>query len=80
MWYMRCHSTSVSSGSQPTTSGRNACSITVAAISGGSSPCANASPHPISPSSVTISSSVAERCLTHPCENAKGSASGLFRT
>ena len=80
MWYMRCHSTSVSSGSAPTTSGRSALSITVAAISGGSRPCANASPQPVMPSSVSTSTNVAERWLTQPCENANGSASGLLRT
>src|SRR5882672_12309908 len=77
---MRCHSTSTSSGSAPTTSGRSALSITTAAISGGSRPCANASPQPVSPVSVCTSTSVAERCVTQPCENANGSASGLLRT
>ncbi len=80
MLYIRCQSTSVSSGSAPTTSGRSALSITVAAISGGSSPCANASPQPLMPSSVSTSTSVAERCRTQPCENANGSESGLLRT
>src|SRR3569832_596952 len=80
MWYMRCHKTSMSSGSAPLTSGRSALSMTVAAISGGSRPCAKASPQPVRPASVPISTNVAARWRTQPCENAKGSASGLFRT
>src|SRR3569832_553906 len=54
--------------------------MTVAAISGGASPRAKASPQPVSPASVSISTSVAERCRTQPCEKAKGSASALVRT
>src|SRR5687768_8119318 len=77
---MRCHSTSVSSGSAPVTIGRSALSITVAAISGGSSPWANASPQPVMPASVITSTSVAQRWRTQPWENANGSASALFRT
>src|SRR5437868_14337507 len=54
--------------------------MTVAAISGGSSPCAKASPQPLTPSSVRTSTMVAERWRTQPCENANGSASALFNT
>ena len=53
-------------GSSPMISGFSECSITAAAISGASSPCAKASPQPTIPLSVSTSISVADLAATHP--------------
>src|SRR5688500_3841871 len=75
--YMRCQSTSGREASSPSNNGRKAAVIAAAAISGGCRPWHSASPHPDRPSSVTISTIVAARCSTNPCENANGSSSAL---
>ena len=75
--YMANHSRSVSSGVSPMIMSARQSRMTVAEISGTSNPWQKASPQPTWPSSVRISTSVAERARTQPCEKAKGVSSAV---
>jgi len=64
--YILCQRTSIFKGDCSNNKGLRAVSITVADISGGSKPWQNASPQPVKPSFVLISTSVADLCFTQP--------------
>ena len=78
--YISSQSTSTSNGSRPASIGLKQDSTNEAAISGGCSPWHSDSPQPEVPSSVLTSTTIALRLSTDPCENAKGSSSGVDRT
>src|ERR671917_858018 len=78
--YISSQSTSTSNGSRPTSIGLKQNSTNEAAISGGWSPWHRDSPQPELPSSVLTSTTIALLLSTRPCENAKGTSSGVDRT